>query len=37
VSIDTMRAGLGPVEQHLEVLAQVADALALGDAGVTTP
>jgi probable F420-dependent oxidoreductase len=37
VSIVTMRAGLGPVEQHLEVLAQVADALALGDAGVTTP
>jgi len=29
VSVNTMNAGLGPVERHLEVLAGVADALAL--------
>jgi probable F420-dependent oxidoreductase len=29
VSINTMRAGLGPIERHLDVLADVADALAL--------
>jgi hypothetical protein len=37
VSIDTMRAGLGSVEHHLAVLSEVADALALNDAGAATP
>ena len=29
VSVNTMNAGLGAVDRHLEVLADVADALAL--------
>ena len=31
VSVNTMNAGLGPVDAHLEVLAQVASALSLSE------